>query len=264
MATKPNVYPEFCTDIDDDGVGTVTDPNSGQQNAQPPSVVGYSVSEGFKLEQFAPRQILNHLFGLSNKWLKWLDQYVQDLEARITTNENDIEGIYTAGTVRLQLFAHEPNADTSEDIGTPIDASYTIYSGFINLEIPMSTTGNGAAIDENKYIGYYFVDGAGTRIGIPDDLKGAYYSSDVGFTVIGSCYVATDELSDIYNQMCSIELIKPDNTDSGVNEDMKEAFFFRYNGHTGEKSTGGNFVGFYVTWLQAVDTQIVRSVSTYR
>lgn len=85
MVTKPNVYPEFSTSIDDDGIGTITDPVSGQQNAQPPIAIGYSVAEGVKLQQFIPRQLFNHLAGLTNNWIKWLHQ---ETLALVTSLEN--------------------------------------------------------------------------------------------------------------------------------------------------------------------------------
>lgn len=95
MAIKPNVYPNFCTSIDEDGVGTITDPTSNQKNAQPPSDIGYSVSEGVKLQQFLPRQLINHLFGLINNWVKWFDEQIQNLSSGLSQLGSDLDDLNT-------------------------------------------------------------------------------------------------------------------------------------------------------------------------
>jgi hypothetical protein len=127
MADKPNVYPDFCTDIDDDGVGTVTDPNSGQKNAQPPTVLNYSVTEGLKLEQFFPRQLLNHLFGIINKWVKFFDFAIgartYTAPKNIANDETVTESLEALDTATGDRTYTEQNYITnSEAVAASLDA----------------------------------------------------------------------------------------------------------------------------------------------
>jgi hypothetical protein len=141
MATKPNVYPEFSTSIDDDGVGTITNPTSGQKNAQPPSVVGYSTTEGFQLQQFVPRQILNHLFGLADRWFKWLDELTDSNEVRITTQEAN----HSTGNCVLKLYL-----ESAPSIESDVTVYWSRSGGAVTFRLPKislpSTTPGGTNI----------------------------------------------------------------------------------------------------------------------
>lgn len=177
MTTRPNVFPEFCTSIDDDGVGTITNPNSGQKNAQPPSVVGYSVNEGFGLQQFVPRQILNHLSGLTDKWLKYLDFAIGDRTYTTPINiANDqvvtdsLESLDLAVGNRGSFTIYSPTANVTNSASNALNiesinvaigdrGNFTIYAGSPNVTNSVSNATNIEALntsigDRNNFTQY--------------------------------------------------------------------------------------------------------------
>lgn len=116
MITKPNRFPDYCTSIDDDGVGTITDPNSGQKNAQTPEALGEDKAEGLKLQAFIPRGLFNFLSGLTNKWLQYHDQEILSNDADIAQNTANI-GTNTAdiAQLRTEVDDHEIRITALED-----------------------------------------------------------------------------------------------------------------------------------------------------
>lgn len=253
MATKPNVYPEFSTSIDDDGIGTITDPVSGQKNAQPPSAIGYSVIEGVKLLQFLPRQLLNHLFGLADKWIKWLDQEMSKINPSV-------------GTVFVQAFTQNSiavNGGGVVTIGSETEVPYSIISGFITLYLPVFETPNRGAEGEGEAVGYYFTDGAGTKIDMPSVIRPSVYGSVDYFNIgIGKMVDDTDRAN---GESFSYEYVK-DTTSDLFDTAMKNAMYLRVGGINGSiPSSGGILLNkFLLCNVQAENTSIIENSITYK
>jgi len=252
MATKPNVYPEFSTSIDADGIGTITDPVSGQQNAQPPAAQGYSVIEGLKLVDFISRQLFNHLLGLANNWIKWLDQEMSKINPSV-------------GTVFVQAFTQNEvgSGGGVVTIGAEVEVPYSILSGFINLYLPVFVTPNRGAQGEGEAVGYYFTNGSGAKIDMPSAIRPTVYGSVDYFNIgIGKMVDDTDRA---LGESFSYEYVKDTSSDY-FDAAMKNAIYFRVGGINGDiPSSGGiNLNKFLLCNIQAEETSILENSITYK
>ena len=112
---KPTIYPKWAS-------------NETNITPAPPA----KQEEGWIYQEAPASGLFNWLHNLTYKWVKWLDEYTEQINTQVEQNTDDIANLSTDNIINSSTITGSTTTDALNNIATELDEQTSKINGLIN------------------------------------------------------------------------------------------------------------------------------------